>query len=109
MSMNVAVPGGQQVYVASGGALGYTGVHSANVPQDAQRTTFNYAPQTSDGGVGTLTFDNQGFVVCPTKDAPVYQVFAWTPKDEAGAFRWDCIGIRFATAKYSGTSSYQYN
>jgi hypothetical protein len=78
MSMDVAVPGGQQVYVASGGALSYTTAHSADVPQDAQRAAFNYTPQTFDGGIGILTFDNQGFVVCPAKDAGtgVYQVYA---------------------------------
>lgn len=108
MSMNVAVPGGQQVYVSSGGALSYTTAHSANIPQDAQRATFNYTPQTSDSGVGTLTFDNQGFVACPAKDAGVYQVYAWIPKTEAGSFRTDCDSIGFTTTVYSGAPAWQY-
>ena len=35
ISMNVVVPGGQQVYVGPDGALGYTIAHSTEMPENA--------------------------------------------------------------------------
>jgi hypothetical protein len=108
--MDVAVPGGQQVYVAAGGALGYTAPHSAYIPDDAQRATFANTAQQSENGVGTLTFDKQGFVACPTGEGrpPVYQVYAWIPKAN-GTLRTDCTGIEFTTAQYTGAAAWEYD
>ncbi|KAE9366018.1 hypothetical protein N431DRAFT_517001 [Stipitochalara longipes BDJ] len=105
--MNVGVPGGQQVYVATGGALAYTAPHSSNIPDDGQAATFTYTPQASSGGVGTLVFDNKGFVACPTGDGSVFQIYAWTPKVD-DAFRKDCKGIGFATSVYFGAAAWEF-
>jgi hypothetical protein len=104
--MDVAVPGRQQVYVAAGGAVGYTSPHSAYIPMDAQKATFANTHQYSGNGIGTLTFDNQGFVACPTGEGhpPVYQVYAWIPKVN-GTLRTDCTGIGFTTAQYTGAGA----
>jgi hypothetical protein len=109
--MNVAVPGGQQVYVASGGALAYTAAHSANIPDDGQTATFSYTPEQDVNYVGFLKFDNKGgFQACPTGEQQHYQVYAWTPKDEAGVFRSDCLGFSFRTNVYKyGLAAYQYD
>jgi len=106
--MNVGVPGGQQVYVVSGGALAYTAPYVASIPDDGQAATFTYTPQTSSGGVGTLVFNNKGFVACPTGDGNAYQIYAWIPSVD-GAFRKDCKGIEFATSVYSGAAAWEFS
>jgi hypothetical protein len=102
-----AVPGGQQVYVASGGALGYTVAHSGNVPQDSQRATFNYTPQENMNGVGTLTFDKQDFAACLTGNEGEYQVYAWIPKVN-GNLRTNCTSIRIRTVRYTEAAAWSY-
>ena len=93
--MNVIVPGGQQAYVTADGQLGYTIAHSASLPEGSVRTPFLYTPQASEGTVGNLQFNAQGFNACPTEAAGVYQIYAVG----APAFvRTDCIGINIATS-----------
>lgn len=105
--MYAAVPGGQQVYVASGGALGYTVAHSDNVPPDSQIATFNCAPQENMNGVGTLTFDKQDFVACLTGKEGEYQVYAWIPKVN-GTLRTNCPSIRIRTIQYNKAAAWSY-
>ena len=108
--MHVGVPGGQQVYIASGGAVVYTAPHSANIPDDGQAATFTHTRPTSSGGLGTLVFDNKGFVACPVKvdHYYAYQLYAWIPKFN-GTFRTDCDGFGFATSAYSGPPAWEFS
>ncbi|MCJ1390989.1 hypothetical protein MMC18_003850 [Xylographa bjoerkii] len=74
----VEVPGGQQIYVQTNGALGFTAPHSASIPTGAYITGFALIPGT-DGGLGDFGFSNaagQGFLACPTTPtSALYQVF----------------------------------
>lgn len=101
--MNTVVPGGQQVYVTSDGQLGYTIAHSASIPQNANTTGFAYTPETEAGTPGSLTFNGNDFVACPTGDAGVYQIYAASLKTDS-----DCIGIAAAAFNYSGSAAWQY-
>lgn len=76
VSLNVNVPGGQQIYVASDGSLSATQAHSANTGENGLRTPFEYTPAPTSS-VGFLLFNNSSFTACPTATDPnVYQVFA---------------------------------
>jgi hypothetical protein len=108
--LHVGVPGGQQVYIASGGAVVYTAPHSANIPDDGQAATFTHTRPTSSGGLGTLVFDNKGFVACPVNvdHYYAYQLYAWIPKFN-GTFRTDCDGFGFATSAYAGPPAWEFS
>ncbi|KAF1350164.1 hypothetical protein BDV97DRAFT_282314, partial [Delphinella strobiligena] len=57
LSLDVSVPGGQQVYVAKTGELSYTTPHSADT-HDGTQTGF------SINGSGNLQFEASGFLAC---------------------------------------------
>jgi hypothetical protein len=107
LSMYVSVPGGQQAYVAPGGAIKYTTPHSGYTPPDSVRTGFEYLPSTTKGGVGKLTFEGLDFWACPPSGSTGYEVFA------AGAHGFkvgpECISIILGTAPWDGKTAYEYN
>ncbi|KAL8708508.1 MAG: hypothetical protein Q9225_007590, partial [Loekoesia sp. 1 TL-2023] len=78
-SLDTAVPGGQEIYVAPNGALSYTQAHSASSPPGSAFQTFNATTGGDNGSLGEFTFTGlgaTGFLACPvTADGP-YQVFA---------------------------------
>lgn len=108
MSLRVDVPGGQQIYVAPTGELGYTIAHSASYPAGSGLSPFEYNPQTQAGSVGTLTFENGDFYACPVEGQDgVYQVFAAAYGDQE-KYASECTGFGFATAEWDGKTAWQY-
>ena len=105
-AMYVEVPGGQQVYAAADGALGYTQAHSATVgggnqtaPSDGQ--SFGY--WTWSGA------DATGLVACPSSGSGnqgtgPWKVYAAVPGKDFGS----CLGFAAAAIPYDGTYAWQY-
>jgi hypothetical protein len=108
LSMNVEVPGGQQAYIASDGSFSITQAHSASTGSGGQRETFTYTPQTEDGTVGKLQFNNNDWVACPVDREPegVYKIFAdAVPQPAAGLA---CINIVVGTARVGSELVWQF-
>lgn len=107
--MDTIVPGGQQVYVETNGALGYTQAHSGSIPTGAYTTGFVYTPPTnSQQHWGHLSFTGHGangLIACPTAKAGVYQIFA----NVSGLKNKDkCLGFDAFALPYSGSAAWQY-
>ncbi|KAF2994288.1 hypothetical protein E8E13_003450 [Curvularia kusanoi] len=102
LSLGVVVPGGQQIFVAPDGTLGYTQPHSVSMPAGAIVDQFS---KTAPGanGLGTLSFET-GFVACPTTDNG-YQVFGQTEGFKAAA---DCLGFSALTSAADGPGAWEY-
>ena len=67
---NVAVPGGQQIYVAINGAVSFTQAHSNLAPPGSYFTGFAVKD-------GYLQFQEVDFLSCPPADGTsAYQLFA---------------------------------
>ncbi|KAL8851820.1 MAG: hypothetical protein Q9221_003246 [Calogaya cf. arnoldii] len=125
-SMDVIVPGGQQIYVAPNGKLSYTQAHSASIPSGSARETFTAAlrADSNQGSVplGSFTFKGlggEGFLACPShkvgsEEGPFpYQIFANIPAvsdmDVPSGCKKDCEGFSFVIAEYKGdTATWQY-
>lgn len=107
ISLLTAVPGGQQVYVAPDGQLGYTQAHSGSMPPGSVTTPFQYIPESEPNRVGSLTFNGGFWVACQAPEGNgVYQIYA----QAASSFsRTDCTSISFSTSSYQGNSAWQYN
>jgi hypothetical protein len=103
LSLGVVVPGGQQVYVAADGALGYTQAHSAYVPAGAIREGFSLVAPGANG-LGQLEFDT-GFVACPAGEGQGYQVFGQV---QGATFGSECLGFDALTVAASGPGAWQY-
>jgi len=104
--MAVVVPGGQQVYVAADGALGFTGPHSAYIPAGAATTPFKFTPAAAGQAVGELEFNGNGFEACPVANATsVYQVYAVAVE---GNTQTGCTGFDFATVAVTGENAWEY-
>ena len=106
------VPGGQQTYAETSGALGYTQAHSASLPAGA----------TVGGGSQTAPADGQtygyftwtgagatGLVACPSSGSGTtgtgpWQIFAAVP----GADLAKCLGFEAAALPYNGPLAWQY-
>ncbi|OJJ97529.1 hypothetical protein ASPACDRAFT_80400 [Aspergillus aculeatus ATCC 16872] len=67
-SLDVSVPGGQQVYIAPSGALAFTQPHSAYVPAGSVVGAFSYS-QTAGTTFGYWTLPNSGLIACPVPAA----------------------------------------
>jgi hypothetical protein len=108
LSLNVAVPGGELVYVAPNGELGYTLPHSASYPQGSSITPFACKSPPRESGVRLLTFQNGDFHACPiTSQEEIYQIFA-TAYGDHGKYQKDCISLVFVTAEYQGDQAWEY-
>ncbi|KUJ12676.1 uncharacterized protein LY89DRAFT_212254 [Mollisia scopiformis] len=87
----VEVPGGQEVYVQTDGALGFTQAHSASVPPGAYIGGFSNVTVASDCHApwDVITWNapdgsTGGILACPevpagTNGTAIYQVYAKTP------------------------------
>ncbi|KAI1383085.1 uncharacterized protein F4822DRAFT_440768 [Hypoxylon trugodes] len=76
VSLDVAVPGGQQVYVAPDGALSYTTPHSAALPEGAITTGFHRYRSETFGAPIMLSFAGKSIVACPSPESKdVYQIY----------------------------------
>ncbi|KAL8811323.1 MAG: hypothetical protein Q9200_001880 [Gallowayella weberi] len=119
-SLDVVVPGGQQIYVAPNGKLSYTIAHSAYIPPNSAVQTFNATSGTVNENLGQLTFQGlggSGFLACPSKKSNgkwggPYQVFvdvkALSDKDVPSGCKKDCLGFNALTAPYTGAPVWQY-
>ncbi|MCJ1228657.1 hypothetical protein MMC12_005318 [Toensbergia leucococca] len=102
------VPGGQLIYVAATGALGFTEAHYGTTPPGAALTGFI---ESSGLGYGSFRFTGlgaTGFLACPNANGTApYQVFAnvrgLTDADVPGGSVRHCIGFDALTTKYNGT------
>jgi hypothetical protein len=103
--LNVQVPGGQRVYIASDGSLSYTIAHSASIPSDSFTSGFGYTPQATANTIGRLKFNDGMFMACPADDE-VYQVYA---QNARGFTRADCVGINIGTSEYGGAPAWEYD
>ncbi|RDL31916.1 uncharacterized protein BP5553_09318 [Venustampulla echinocandica] len=106
LSLDVAVPGGQQVFVGPDGALGYTGAHSASIPVGAVTTGFLRFQSVAGGAPVPMTFEGSGFRACPVDETQenVYQVFASAVGTDPG----NCIQFQLRTYSAPGISAWQY-
>ncbi|KAI4160747.1 MAG: hypothetical protein LQ342_005460 [Letrouitia transgressa] len=108
-SMDVLVPGGQRVFVAPNGALGYTVPHSSAIPEGALTEGFVYEPPQSENTVGYFSFTGcgaTGFLACPCGQEPgVYQIFANVRGAHLGN---DCLGFNAGTYGYEGIAAWEY-
>lgn len=95
LSLDVSVPGGQQVYVAKTGELSYTQPHSADT-HDGTSTGFNINDS------GNLQFEASGFLACSEDGA--YKVYAIAYKQDDSCQSFD---FKVETATVDG--AYEYN
>lgn len=100
LQMDVAVPGGQQVFTTPDGQFGYTVEHSAALPAGAVVSGWTYTPAATAFNVGTLKLNGTYFLACPTGDGDIYQVIS-NNGTVSSAFD-SCIGINLATVGYTG-------
>ncbi|KAI0599948.1 hypothetical protein F4775DRAFT_548996 [Biscogniauxia sp. FL1348] len=101
LSLNVAVPGGQQVYIAPDGALSYSVPHAA--PPEGAVTT-GFWREGSEGSMGAVFFGHNGTsaFACPAEEEEnVYQIFL-------GSGTADCLSVSLFTYTYSGGSTWEY-
>ncbi|ESZ91745.1 hypothetical protein SBOR_7852 [Sclerotinia borealis F-4128] len=104
LSMNVEVPGGQQVYVATSAAVSFTPPHSGDT-QGGVVTGWTYTAG-QDGALGQMSLPGYGFIACASTDGPgIYQVYATL----GGSGTGNCSGIAVATVPYTGAvSAWEY-
>ncbi|KAJ5373000.1 hypothetical protein N7517_005006 [Penicillium concentricum] len=108
-SLDVMVPGGQQVYVDPNGALSFTQAHSANIPQGSSRGPFHYAADEPWAHYSFAGWGATGFMACPTDDSR-WQVFAaiqnaTVPHGNVA----ECLGFSAVALTYDGeVPAWQY-
>lgn len=95
MSLDVSVPGGQQVYIAPDGSLSYTQAHSALMPTGSIVTGFGRVRSEASGAPVVLYNPGLSWYLCPvTEGEPrerTYQVFASSEGVEG------CLGAQVRT------------
>jgi hypothetical protein len=112
---DTVVPGGQVVYVAIDGYLGFTQAHSSSLPAGAVTGPFTYFKPGYDqyGYISTDAFGARGFMACPTRVGPyeTYQIFAafanaTVPNGDISS----CVGFDAITEVYNSTeaAAWQY-
>jgi hypothetical protein len=100
LSLGVVVPGGQEVYVAPGGALSYTQAHSVAVPAGSVRDAFSKEAPSGGNSFGYLKY-GEGFVACPAGEGQGYQVFG---KATGASFGSECLGFNALTCEFVRSS-----
>ncbi|KAL6157122.1 hypothetical protein ACJQWK_07164 [Exserohilum turcicum] len=103
LSMGVVVPGGQQVFVQSDGALGYTLPHSAAIPNGAVLTGFSTTSSPLGEQFGYLNFYD-GFLACPA-EAQGYQVYGLIPNN---TYSNDCLSFSALMAPATSPGAWEY-
>ncbi|KAI1450541.1 hypothetical protein F5Y02DRAFT_117842 [Annulohypoxylon stygium] len=103
--LDVAVPGGQQVYIAADGSLSYTVPHSGALPEGANATGWRREMSESFGAPIVLGNNNQFWAICPvTEGEPrerTYQVFV-------GLGGEGCLNTGVRTYTSSGPDAWEY-
>ncbi|GAW15475.1 hypothetical protein ANO14919_048860 [Xylariales sp. No.14919] len=106
MSLDVTVPGGQQVYVAPDGSLSYTQAHSASMPPGSIVTGFSREQSQAFGAPIYLYSADLSWYLCPvTEGEPrerTYQIFASSEAPEG------CYGTQVRTYTPGSGRVWQY-
>ena len=111
---DVAVPGGQHVYVAASGALTYTAPNSNIIPKGAHARSF--ALDRTSGTNSSFTYSGtgkaSGWLACPV-DVRVYQIFANVELEDQNVPQKNisaCIALDALTTNYTlpGAAAWQY-
>ncbi|OTA55462.1 hypothetical protein K449DRAFT_438684 [Hypoxylon sp. EC38] len=107
ISLNVGVPGGQQVYVADDGSLSYTAPHSGALPPGSNATGFSRERSEAFGAPVNLYKANGYWYICPFGDGEPrekpYQLFVGPPGKEG------CYGTLVRTYHAEGISAWEYS
>ncbi|KFZ14986.1 hypothetical protein V502_05829 [Pseudogymnoascus sp. VKM F-4520 (FW-2644)] len=103
MSLSVVVPGGQQTYVETSGAVGFTQAHSASVPLGAYIGGFTTYTTLDGNGVNQTIVSWEtpehptfaGLVACPkvpeyVDASATHQIYGRTP----GFNQTDCVELK---------------
>ncbi|KAI1807213.1 hypothetical protein F4811DRAFT_567063 [Daldinia bambusicola] len=104
--LDVAVPGGQQVYIAKDGSLSYTIPHSGALPEGAVTTGFERSISLSGGAPVVLSHSGQFWLMCPVSEGEprerTYQIYV-------GHGTQNCLntGVRTYTAS-GGPDAWEY-
>jgi hypothetical protein len=102
LSMGTVVPGGQQVYIDTDGAVKYTQAHSAAIPEGAIVTGWTTSP---GNGFGILSNSNGGFVACPSENNS-WKVYIGL---ECVEFDSACLGFDALTSNTTEAGAWQYS
>lgn len=107
------VPGGQLVYVAPDGHLGYTIAHDISYPSGSVPSPFIFGRPTRNQSSTYLTtgaFGAQGFMGCPIPESPgIYLVYAdMTNATVTNGNLTACISFQAVASNYYGPPVYQY-
>ncbi|KAF7158076.1 hypothetical protein CNMCM5623_002588 [Aspergillus felis] len=91
-ALDVAVPGGQVIYVDPRGALRFTTAHSAYIPAGSSTGPFVYTAGTPFGHFAYQGQGADGFAACPKSNgtATHWQVYAAVANVTGGA---ECLGF----------------
>ncbi|KAI2463090.1 hypothetical protein F4781DRAFT_146253 [Annulohypoxylon bovei var. microspora] len=107
ISMNVGVPGGQQIYIAKDGSLSYTIPHSRELPDGSTTTGFYRSRSESFGAPINLFNSGRFWLICPVGEGEprekTYQLFVET-KD-----REECYGTLIRTYQADGINAWEYS
>lgn len=99
------MPGGEVLYVASNGAVGFTGPHSQSAPPGSAFSGFTLL----NGNLGFAGLGATGFVACPkyklsSHDPIVYQLFA-----NVKGLSSQCVAFDVVTsAWFGGFAAWEY-
>ena len=116
MSKDAEVPGGQLIFVAPDGHLGFSQAHSAQYPLGSALAPLDYsrAADTQFGRITTNAFGATGFMACPQSSnatTSLWQVFvslanATVPTGNTS----DCLGFDALASDYTEgtTAAWQY-
>ncbi|KAF2151649.1 hypothetical protein K461DRAFT_279131 [Myriangium duriaei CBS 260.36] len=89
LSLNVIVPGGQEVYVAADGRAEYTVPHSASTGTGSSTSGFS-------SGDGYVKFEGNDWLACPEDGA--YAVYAASKKTDGN----NCLGFEWKIVDNKG-------
>ncbi|KAI1386689.1 uncharacterized protein F4822DRAFT_324298 [Hypoxylon trugodes] len=105
LSLDVGVPGGQQVYIAPDGSLSYTTAHSAAIPEGSIVTGFERQRSESFGAPVVLGNAGQFWLMCPVSDGEprerTYQLYV-------GHGTEDCLNTGVRTYTSTGPDAWEY-
>jgi hypothetical protein len=102
LGLSTQVPGGQQIYVAKDGTVGYTQAHSASIPAGASLTGWS---KTEGKTFGQLSY-KYGLIFCPVGgDSHAYKLFAQVP---GVSFIATCLGGNLLTVNGTAPGAWQY-
>ncbi|KAH6660284.1 hypothetical protein BKA67DRAFT_653478 [Truncatella angustata] len=109
LALDVSVPGGQQIYVAADGALGYTGPHSAAVPDGAITTGFWRERSEAWGAPVNLGMTSRSWQLCPIGDTPqgrngTFQIYL-VDETKDGCYG---VAMRTYTGSGAGGNAWEY-